>query len=115
MSSGRSEERLAPIRTAHAHVVGLIQTIPGAALDWQPDGESWSCKRIVAHIAHAYDFYLLIVEQARATDFEAVTLSPALPGWGRVLATDAAVLACEDVPAVLAQLTAAYERALAVV
>jgi uncharacterized damage-inducible protein DinB len=108
-----SEDALSMLRAAHQRVAALIGTLPDAALDWQPDEDSWSPKRIVAHIAHAYDFYLLIVEQARATDFGTARLDPSLPGWRRVEATDAAMLACRDVPATLDQLAATRDRALA--
>jgi DinB family protein len=109
-----SEDALSRLRAAHQRVAALIGTIPEAALDWQPDADAWSPKRIVAHIAHAYDFYLLIVEQARAADFGTARLDPGQPGWRRVEATDAAVLACRDVPAVLDQLAATHDRALAI-
>src|SRR5260221_6261866 len=95
------EDALTRMRAAHQRVAALISTIPDAALDWQPDAASWSAKRIVAHIAHAYDFYLLIVERARAADFGTARLDPGLPDWQRVEATDAALLACPDVPHVL--------------
>ncbi len=108
------EELLPRLRAAQQRVAALIGSIPDAALDWQPDEDSWSLKRIVAHIAHACDFYLLIVEQARAADFGTVTLDPGMPGWRRVEATDAAVLECRDVPAVLDQLAATRDRALAI-
>lgn len=100
------EELLPRLRAAHQRVAALIGSIPDAALDWQPDEDSWSLKRIVAHVAHAYDFYLLIVEQARAADFGTATLDPGMPGWRRVETTDAAVLGCRDKPAVLDQLAA---------
>jgi hypothetical protein len=108
------EDELSRLRAAHLRVATLVGTIPVAALDWQADADAWSPKRIVAHIVHAYDFFLLIVEQARATDFGTARLDPGLPGWRRVEATDAAVMACRDVSAVLDQLAAARDRALAV-
>ncbi len=109
-----NEDVLSRLRAAHQRVADLIGTIPDSALDWQPEADHWSAKRIVAHIAHAYDFFLLIVEQARAADFGTARLDPGLPGWQRVEATDAAVLACRDVPEVLDQLAAARDHALAV-
>jgi hypothetical protein len=109
-----TDEPLAQLRAAHARVVALVRTIPEAALDWQPDADSWSPKRIVAHIAHGYEFYLLIVDQARATDFGTAHLRPDQSGWQRMVATDEAALQCETVPALLAVLDATYDRALAV-
>jgi uncharacterized damage-inducible protein DinB len=109
-----NEDPLAPLRAAHGEIVALARTIQDAALDWQPDAESWSLKRTLAHVAHAYDFYLLIVEQARSTDCGTATLRPEMPGWQRVEATGAAAMEYENVPALLAVLDATYERALAV-
>jgi hypothetical protein len=107
-----AEAATGQITAAHDAVVALIRTIPDAALGWQPDGDAWSLKRIIAHIAHAYDFYLTIVEEARATDFGTVTLRPGLPGWQRVVATDTTVLQCATVAKVLDQLDAVYQRSL---
>lgn len=109
-----SDENLGSLRAAQERVVKLVQTISDAALDWQLDADSWSPKRIVAHIAHAYDFYLLIVEQTRVAEFGTVSLHPEQPGWRHVEATDAAAMASETVSALLAVLDATYERALVI-
>ena len=94
-------------------LLALLATIPDAALDWEPGGGEWSLKRIIAHIAHAYDFYILIVQEARGHNFGPIRLTPELDGWQRLLATDAAVKACPTVADVLAAVTQAYEPALA--
>jgi uncharacterized damage-inducible protein DinB len=109
-----NEDLLSPLRAAQAQIAALTRTIPDAALDWQPDADSWSLKRILAHVAHAYDFYLLIVEQARTADFGTATLRPELPGWQRVEVTDTAMLQSPDVASLLDYLNATCDRALAV-
>src|SRR5215472_11934704 len=90
------------LMAAHDEIVALIATISDAALDWQPDEASWSLKRTLAHITHAYAFYLMIVDEARTRDFGAVRLHPDLPGWRRVEEIDATVLACVTTPDILA-------------
>jgi DinB superfamily len=105
----------ADLSAAHGEVAQLIATIPGAALDWQPSDDDWSLKRIAARVTHAYDFYLTIVEQARTQGFGMVRLTPDMPSWQRIVATDAEVARCEPTAAVLAYFTQAYEQAMAVV
>ncbi len=101
------------LEAAHDAVVADIAAIPDAALDWRPGGEEWSLRQIVGHLAHANDFYVMIVEEARAQGFGEVTLHPGLPGWRRMQDTDAAVAACADVPAVLDCFERTYGRLLA--
>jgi DinB superfamily len=84
----------ADIRDAHDSAIALIRTIPNAALDWQPGSDAWSLKQIIGHLAHANDFYVMIVGEVRATRFGTVHLHPDLAGWQQMLATDAAVAAC---------------------
>ena len=92
---------LVAIVDAHDSVVPLISTIPDAALGWQPSSDSWSLKQIISHLAHANDFYVMIVDEARATRFGTLQLHPNLVGWQQMLATDAAVAACTTTVAVL--------------
>src|ERR671926_155694 len=83
----------AAIVDAHDAVVPLIRTIPDAALDWQPSSDVWSLKQIISHLAHANDFYVMIVNEVRTTRFGTVQLHRDLAGWQQMLATDAAVFA----------------------
>ena len=103
----------ADLEAAHAAVVADIAAIPGAALDWRPGGEEWPIRQIVGHLAHANDFYVMIVDAARAAQFGEVTLHPGLPGWGQMQDTDAAVAACADASAVLECFERTYQRLLA--
>jgi uncharacterized damage-inducible protein DinB len=109
-----AETPTAQVTEAQDAVVALIRAIPDAALDWQPGDDAWSLKRTIAHVAHAYDFYLLIIEQTRASDFGTVGLRPEQPGWQHLVATDEAVLRCTTVAETFDQLESAYQRALAV-
>ena len=105
---------LTELAAAHGEVVAVVEAIPEAALDWRPGEGEWSLKQTIGHIAHAYDFYATIVEEARAQSFEAVTLHADTPGYRRMLATDADVAHCATVAAVLERLNQAYLQALAV-
>jgi hypothetical protein len=91
----------ADLRLAHDEVVIRIRTIPDAALDWKPDNEAWSLRQILGHLAHANDFYMMIIDEARATQFGDVRLHPGLAGWHAMSATDAAVAECTTVQAML--------------
>ncbi len=91
----------AELEAAHDAVVADIAALPDAALDWQPGGEEWPIRQIVGHLAHANDFYVMIVDAARAAQFGEAEIHPGLPGWRRMQDTDAAAAACADVPAVL--------------
>lgn len=104
------------VTAAHAEVVAIIRAIPDAALDWQPGGGDWSLRQIISHLAHANDFYLMIVEEACAGAFGAVRLDRyrELAGWQRMQATDAAVARCTTVPEALDRFEEAYGRLLTV-
>ena len=104
---------MADLEAAHDAVVADIAAIPDAALDWQPGGDEWPIRQILGHLAHANDFYVMIVEEARARGFGEAELHPGLPGWRRMQETDAAVTECADVPAVLDCFERTYGRLLA--
>ena len=104
---------MADLEAAHDAVVADVAAIPDAALDWRPGGEEWPVRQIVGHLAHANDFYVMIVGSARAADFGEAELHPGLPDWRRMQDTDAAVAACADVPAVLDCFERTYGRLLA--
>jgi len=99
---------------AHAEVVAVIQAIPDVTLDWQPGGEDWSLKQIIGHLAHANDFYIMIVDQARASNFGIVRLHRELAGWQRMADTDAQVAQCASVLAAQDCFERTYQRMLAV-
>ena len=103
----------AELEAAHDAVVADIAALPDAALDWRPGGEEWPIRQIVGHLAHANDFYVMIIDAARTADFGEAELHPGLPGWRRMQDTDAAVAACADVPAVLDCFERTYGRLLA--
>jgi DinB superfamily len=104
----------AAIVDAHDAVVPLIRTIPDAALDWQPNTDVWSLKQIISHLAHANDFYVMIVDEVRATRFGTVQLPPDLTGWQQMAATDAAVAVCRTTLGVLNCFERTYRRMLEV-
>lgn len=104
----------AELVAAHDGVAAAIGAIPDAALDWQPGGGAWSLKQVIGHLATANDFYLMVVEEARAADFGAVRLHSGLAGWQRALAADAEVARGEGAPAALDCFERAYRRLLAV-
>jgi len=99
---------------AHDEVVTLIRTIPDAALDWQPGGTDWSLRQIVSHLAHANDFYVMIVDEVHASKFGTVRLHRELAGVQRMAATDAEVARCTNVLATLDCFERAYRRLWAV-
>lgn len=105
---------IAELTAAHAEVVAVIRTIPDMALDWQPSSDDWSFRQIVGHLAHANDFYVLIMDEVRASNFGCLKLHLELPGFQRMLATDAEVTQCTTVFAVLDCFEHAYQRMLAV-
>jgi uncharacterized damage-inducible protein DinB len=100
------------VEAAHAGVVALIGAIPDAALDWQPGRDEWSPKQVIGHLAHANDFYVTILEEARAADFGAVRLHRDSTGWRRMLAIDAAVAQCTTGSAALDYFERVYQQAL---
>ena len=108
-----AETTTAELEAARDAVVPTIAALPDAALDWQPGDEEWSLRRIAGHLAHANDFYVMIVEETRAQGFGEVTFHPGLPGWRRMQDTDDAVAECAGVPAVLDSFERTYGRLLA--
>jgi len=102
------------LAAAHAAIVPMIRTIPDATLDWRPGGDEWSIKQIIGHLAHANDFYVLIVDEARASSFGTVVPRPELDGWQRMVATDAAVAECTTTQAALDCFELTYQGMLAV-
>lgn len=100
------------VEAAHARVVALIGAMPDAALNWQPGGDEWSPRQVIGHLAHANDFYVIILEQARAARFGTVRLHRDSAGWRRMLATDAAVAQCTTSSAVLDHFERGYQKAL---
>ncbi len=108
-----AETTTAELEAAHDAVVADIAALPDAALDWQPGGDECPIRQIVGHLAHANDFYVMIVEEARAQGFGEAELHPGLPGWQAMQETDAAVAGCADVPAVLDCFERTYGRLLA--
>lgn len=103
-----SDELLSELQASHEQVVALARTIPDEAFDWQPDADSWSLKRTLAHITSAYDFYVMIVEQARAADFGTVSLPLDSAVWQPMRATESMALACKDVASLLDLLASVY-------
>jgi hypothetical protein len=107
------ETVIADVAVAHDAVVSLIQAIPDAALDWQPDND-WSLRQIIGHLAHANDFYVMIVDEARTTHFGTIQLHPELAGWQQMGATDAQIAQCTTTHAVLDCFECTYQRMLKV-
>lgn len=103
-----SDQLVAALQAAHEQVVALARTIGDQAFDWQPDAQSWSPKRTLAHITSAYDFYVMIVEQARAAEFGTVSLPLDSAVWQPMLATETMALACTDVASLLDLLASVY-------
>jgi hypothetical protein len=97
---------------AHDSVVELIRGIPDEALDWRPSHNAWSIKQIVGHLAHANDFYVMIVGEVRATYFGNVHLHPDLVGWQQMATTDAKIASCITTSEVLNCFEHTYHRML---
>ncbi|HSH80915.1 MAG TPA: GNAT family N-acetyltransferase [Herpetosiphonaceae bacterium] len=104
----------AELAAAHDVVVRVIRTIPDAALDWQSDGEDWSLRSVISHLAHANDFYVTIVDEARARNFGSVRLHPDMAGLQHMATTDAAIAQSSTAAAALACFERTYEHLLAV-
>jgi uncharacterized damage-inducible protein DinB len=100
------------VEAAHDGVVALIGVLPDAALDWQPGSDEWSPKQVIGHLAHANDFYVTILEEARAAHFSTVRLHRDSAGWRRMLATDAAVAQCTTGSAALDHFERVYQQTL---
>ena len=99
----------------YAAVVGVSQLIPDEALDWQPGSEGWSLRSIMSHLAHANDFYVMIIDQVRASEFADVQLRPEMAGFSRMEATDTAIAHCRTAADVHACFEATYRRLLAAI
>lgn len=104
------EAATADLTAAHDEVVTLIRTMPDVALDWQPGGTDWSVRQIVSHLAHANDFYVMIVDEVHVSKFGTARLHRELPGVQRMAATDAEVAGCTTVLATLDCFERAYQR-----
>lgn len=52
------EEVLRLLAYSRADLLALIADLPNATLDWQPDQESWSIRRILRHIGDAEAWYI---------------------------------------------------------
>jgi uncharacterized damage-inducible protein DinB len=82
---------------AHDELMPLFKSISEEALDWRPREDEFSVKHILVHLTHANDFYLMILEEARAVNFDVVRIHSELPGWKRMVATDAEAWQCQNV------------------
>jgi ketosteroid isomerase-like protein len=105
---------MADLAAAHDDAVAAIRAIPDAALDWPPGDAEWSLKRIIGHLAHANDFYMMIVDEVFAANFGHVRLHDGLPGFQRMAATDAVVAGCRSSSAALDCFERTYGQLLAV-
>jgi hypothetical protein len=105
------ESALADVVIAHDAVASSLQMIPDAALDWLPE-KDWSLRQIIGHLAHANDFYVMIVDEARTTQFQTVQLHSELAGWQQMLATNAQIERCTTAHSVLACFDSTYQRML---
>lgn len=83
------EAQVDDLVAAIGSVSAAIGAVPAAAFEWRPGEAEFSPKQIVAHLASANDFYLMIIDEALASGFGAVRLSQGPPGVSRVLATHA--------------------------
>jgi hypothetical protein len=111
----RSDETMtdfADLAATHEEVIALIKEIPSEALNWQPSKEEWSLKQTISHLAHANDFYVMIVEETRANRFSIVHLHRGLDGWQRMSATDAEIAQCRTISEMLDCFENAYQRML---
>ena len=102
------------LRAAIESVSGAIGAVPASAFDWRPGEAEFSPKQIVAHLASANDFYVMIVDEARTTQFGDVRLHPGLAGWRSMQATDAAIAQCMTTLAALDCFERTYQRMLEV-
>src|SRR5262245_55889409 len=107
---GMEPDDMADLAAAHDDTVAIIRTTPDAALDWPPGGAEWPLRRIVGHLAHANDFYIMIVDEAFAANFGHVRLHDGLPGFQRMAATDAAMAGCSSSAAALDCFERTYTR-----
>jgi hypothetical protein len=110
--TNQTPPELAQLQKAQAEFTDLVSMIPYDALDWQPAGNEWPLRETIAHVAHAYDFYSLILNLARASNFTTVTMYRDLPGWQALRVTDAAIKACHTSDELLAAFNQAFAKAL---
>lgn len=103
-------EAIADLKAAYDEIVSAILEIPDAALDWQPDNGNWSLKFIISHLAHANDFYIMIIDEARASNLGTVRLHTELSGWQRMRVTDEAVARCRTVAAAVGYFEHTYQQ-----
>jgi hypothetical protein len=112
--AGDVAAEMTDLATARDETVALIAAIPDAALGWRPGDDERAPRQTIGHLAHACDFYVMIVEEARASEFGDVRLSSELAGGRRMEATDAEVAGCAATPDALASFERAHSRLLAV-
>jgi len=105
---------LEQVAAAHERLVEVVGMIPNVALDWQPGGGNWSLREIMSHLAHANNFYVMIVEEVRASAFGNVRLHPGLVGFQRMEATNAAVAQSSTATDVLECFEHTYQQLLAI-
>jgi hypothetical protein len=105
---------LVDLLAAHDEVAPVFRAVPDASLDWRLGEEEFTVKQILVHLTHANDFYLMIVEAARADNFDRVRLHTELPGWQRMAATDAEASRCTSVAALYECFERAFQRLLIV-
>ncbi len=99
---------------AHDAVVPLLQNIPDDAMDWTLSESEWSLRRVIGHLAHANDFYVMIVEEARRSNFSSVDLNQELQGKQRMQQTDDEIRAATTVAALFESFERAFARLLRV-
>lgn len=100
------------LNQAHDDVVAFIQSIPDEAMDWAPPNGEWSLKRIVGHLAHANDFYVMIAEEAQRSNFSSVDLNQDLDGKQRMRLTDQEIASSATTAMLLDVFERAYQRML---
>ena len=76
---------------AFSGITAEVRSLPTGSLDWKPPGNEWSCREIVAHAAHAHDFYVMICEQVVKSGFGVVKLTRSLPGYRVMVRTNKSV------------------------
>ncbi|MFN8487907.1 MAG: DinB family protein [Caldilineaceae bacterium] len=104
---------LSDLVATHGEVSPLFQSVPNESLNWKFDENGWSVKQILVHLTHANDFYLMILEEARAANFGAVRLHTELPGWQRMVATDTEAWQCGNVAELYNCFGQAFQRLMA--
>jgi hypothetical protein len=105
-------EHLIGLAQAHDAVISVIQRVPDLALDWCPREDEFTPKRIIAHLAHSNDFYVMIVEEARSIGFSVIRFHQGLPGWQRFMKTDTEAMQCISAQSLLDCFERAYQNML---